>query len=69
MIFVNAAHWFIPKRTIEEVGGFNPYFFQGVEDHEYANRVKFKNKKIEKHLQLNWMKFLLQKTNQSGWRF
>jgi GT2 family glycosyltransferase len=46
MIFVNAAHWFIPKQTIEEVGGFNPYFFQGVEDHEYANRVKFKNKKF-----------------------
>lgn len=46
MIFVNAAHWLIPKRTIEEVGGFNPYFFQGVEDHEYANRLKFKNKKI-----------------------
>lgn len=46
MIFINAAHWFIPKQTIEIVGGFNPYFFQGVEDHEYANRIKFKGKKI-----------------------
>lgn len=46
MIFINAAHWFIPKKTVEEVGGFNTYFFQGVEDHEYANRVTFKGKKI-----------------------
>lgn len=46
MIFINAAHWFIPKQTIEEVGGFNTYFFQGVEDHEYVNRVTYKGKKI-----------------------
>lgn len=44
--FVNAAHWFIPKSTIETVGGFNPYFFHYGEDVEYANRVKFHQKKI-----------------------
>ncbi|HPZ25547.1 MAG TPA: hypothetical protein PKV58_06450, partial [Kaistella sp.] len=25
--FINAAHWFLPKDTVEKVGGFNPYFF------------------------------------------
>ncbi|MCU7614255.1 glycosyltransferase family 2 protein [Chryseobacterium sp. GMJ5] len=44
--FVNAAHWFIPKSTIDTVGGFNPYFFHYGEDVEYANRVKFHQKKI-----------------------
>lgn len=44
--FVNAAHWFIPRSTIETVGGFNPYFFHYGEDVEYANRVKFHQKKI-----------------------
>ena len=44
--FINAAHWFIPKETIEKVGGFNPYFFQYGEDNEYVNRLKFHGKKI-----------------------
>lgn len=44
--FVNAAHWFIPKNTIEKIGGFNPYFFHYGEDVEYANRIKFHQKKI-----------------------
>ncbi|SIS96696.1 Glycosyltransferase, GT2 family [Chryseobacterium ureilyticum] len=39
--FVNAAHWFIPKRIIEKVGGFNPYFFHGAEDYEYVNRITY----------------------------
>ena len=44
--FINAAHWFIPKDTIENVGGFNPYFFHYGEDNEYVNRLKFHGKKI-----------------------
>ncbi|GAB0155134.1 glycosyltransferase family 2 protein [Chryseobacterium sp. Alg-005] len=44
--FINAAHWLIPKHTIEMVGGFNPYFFHYGEDVEYANRVHFHRKKI-----------------------
>lgn len=44
--FVNAAHWFLPKHTIEQIGGFNPYFFHYGEDAEYANRIKFHGKKI-----------------------
>lgn len=43
--FINAAHWFIPRHTIETVGGFNPYFFHYGEDVEYANRVHFHKKK------------------------
>ncbi|WP_299176128.1 glycosyltransferase family 2 protein [uncultured Chryseobacterium sp.] len=46
MKFINAAHWLIPKHTIETVGGFNPYFFHYGEDVEYANRVHFHKKKI-----------------------
>lgn len=44
--FINAAHWLLPKTTIETVGGFNPYFFHYGEDVEYVNRVKFHRKKI-----------------------
>ncbi|NML69375.1 glycosyltransferase family 2 protein [Chryseobacterium sp. RP-3-3] len=44
--FVNAAHWLLPKKTIEKVGGFNPYFFHYGEDNEYVNRVHFHKMKI-----------------------
>lgn len=44
--FVNAAHWFVPRKTIEKVGGFNPYFFYGAEDYEYINRVTYFGMKI-----------------------
>ena len=44
--FVNAAHWFLPKATIDKVGGFNPYFFHYGEDNEYVNRLRFHGKKI-----------------------
>lgn len=43
--FINAAHWLIPRETIETVGGFNPYFFHYGEDVEYVNRVLFHKKK------------------------
>ncbi|KMQ66270.1 glycosyl transferase family 2 [Chryseobacterium angstadtii] len=44
--FVNAAHWLLPKKTIESVGGFNPYFFHYGEDDEYVNRVHFHRMKV-----------------------
>lgn len=43
--FINAAHWFLPKETIETIGGFNPYFFHYGEDLEYVNRILFHKKK------------------------
>lgn len=44
--FINAAHWFLPRNTIEKVGGFNPYFFHYGEDNEYVHRLHFHGKKI-----------------------
>nr|WP_315030706.1 glycosyltransferase family 2 protein [uncultured Chryseobacterium sp.] len=46
IIFVNAAHWLLPKKTIEAIGGFNPYFFHYGEDDEYVNRIHFHQKKV-----------------------
>ncbi|QOR73373.1 glycosyltransferase family 2 protein [Cruoricaptor ignavus] len=46
MNFVNAAHWLLPKGTIEKVGGFNPFYFHYGEDYEYVNRLAFKEKKL-----------------------
>ena len=44
--FINAAHWLLPRNTIETIGGFNPYFFHYGEDVEYVNRVQFHQKKV-----------------------
>lgn len=44
--FINAAHWLLPKNTIETVGGFNPHFFHYGEDNEYVNRLHYYQKKI-----------------------
>ncbi|GAA4157025.1 glycosyltransferase family 2 protein [Chryseobacterium ginsenosidimutans] len=44
--FINAAHWLLPKKTIETIGGFNPYFFHYGEDDEYVNRIHFHKKKV-----------------------
>ena len=44
--FVNAAHWFLPKETVEKVGGFNPFYFHYGEDYDYVNRLIFNKKKI-----------------------
>jgi len=39
--FVNAAFWLMPRKTIETVGGFNPFFFLYGEDREYVNRCHY----------------------------
>lgn len=44
--FINAAHWFLPKKTIELVGGFNTYIFHYGEDYEYVNRINYYKKKL-----------------------
>lgn len=36
---VPAAGWLLPKRTLENIGGFDPIFFHYGEDHHYAQRV------------------------------
>jgi GT2 family glycosyltransferase len=44
--FVNAAIWLLSKKTLKEVGGFNPYFFHYAEDNDYVNRCQFKELKV-----------------------
>jgi len=41
-----AASWFITKKCLKIVGGFNPSFFHYGEDDNYCRRVTFKNLKI-----------------------
>ena len=38
--FVMAAHWLLPRRTIETVGGFAPIFPMFGEDENYCDRAK-----------------------------
>jgi GT2 family glycosyltransferase len=44
--FVNAAAWLIPKKTLSEVGGFDPIFNHYGEDDNYCQRIKFHGYKI-----------------------
>lgn len=44
--FVNAACWFIPRRTLQVVGGFSPLFYHYGEDKDYINRLVFHRLKI-----------------------
>lgn len=44
--FVNAAFWFIPRETIQKIGGFDPIFNHYGEDDDFANRVIYNNKLI-----------------------
>ncbi|WP_299130603.1 glycosyltransferase family 2 protein [uncultured Winogradskyella sp.] len=44
--FIAAACWFIPRKTFEVVGGFDPIFFHLGEDVNYAQRVRYHGYKI-----------------------
>jgi GT2 family glycosyltransferase len=44
--FINAALWLMPRKTIEVVGGFNPFFFHYGEDYDYVNRCHYFNLKV-----------------------
>lgn len=44
--FVNAACWFLPRRTLETIGGFDPIFFHYGEDENYCQRLVFHGIKI-----------------------
>lgn len=43
---VPAAGWFIPRSTIEKIGGFDPIFFHYGEDHHYAYRINYHGLKV-----------------------
>ncbi len=44
--FVNAAGWYIPKNTLERIGGFDPIFYHYGEDDNYCQRVRYHNLNI-----------------------
>lgn len=44
--FINAALWYIPRKTLLEVGFFSPLFPHYGEDLDYSRRVKFHGLKI-----------------------
>ena len=46
MTFVNAAVWLLPKKTIQDIGGFNEFYFMYGEDGDYCARVLWNNMKI-----------------------
>ena len=45
-IYVNAAAWLLPRRTLETVGGFDPIFYHYGEDDNYMQRVLYHGLKI-----------------------
>ncbi len=44
--YVNAAGWMISRKTIEEIGGFDPLFFHYGEDRNYSQRLNYHNKSL-----------------------
>lgn len=38
---VPAAGWLLPRKSLENIGGFDPIFFHYGEDHNYSQRVNF----------------------------
>jgi GT2 family glycosyltransferase len=44
--FAMAAHWLLPRRTLDVVGGFAPIFPHRGEDNNYIQRVKFFGGKV-----------------------
>lgn len=44
--FINAAAWFVPKKVLLEVGGFDPLFFLYGEDDNYCQRMLYHGFKI-----------------------
>lgn len=44
--YVNAAAWLLPRKTLEDVGGFDPVFLHYGEDDNYMHRVIYHKMKI-----------------------
>lgn len=44
--YVNAAAWFIPRSTLETIGGFDPIFFLYGEDDNYLQRLEYHGLKL-----------------------
>ena len=46
VVYVNAAAWLLPRKTLEMVGGFDPIYFHYEEDDDYLNRVLYHKLKV-----------------------
>lgn len=44
--YICAAAWFLPRNTLEQIGGFDPLFFHRGEDDNYMQRVHYHGGKI-----------------------
>lgn len=44
--FIQAAAWLLPKKTLLEIGGFDPVFFHYGEDDNYCQRLLYHKMKI-----------------------
>ena len=44
--FIPAAAWFLPHKTIDEIGGFDSLFYHYGEDDNYCQRCLYHNRKI-----------------------
>ena len=44
--FIPAAAWFLPRKTIDEIGGFDSLFYHYGEDDNYCQRCLFHKRKI-----------------------
>jgi len=44
--YINAASWFMPRSTLESIGGFDPIFFHYGEDDNYLQRLVFHDKQL-----------------------
>ena len=44
--FIPAAAWFLPRKTIDEIGGFDSLFYHYGEDDNYCQRCLYHNRKI-----------------------
>lgn len=44
--FIPAAGWFLPRKTIEEIGGFDSLFYHYGEDDNFCQRCRYHQRKI-----------------------
>lgn len=44
--YVNAASWFLSRKTLETIGGFDPIFFHYGEDDNYLHRTRYHGLKV-----------------------
>ena len=44
--YVNAAAWLLPRKTLSELGGFDPLIFHYGEDDDYLNRARYHGIKV-----------------------